>query len=767
MKVLKWLLVGTGSLVLVGLAFLIWFITTFDPNVYKPRIVALVKERTGRTLAIDGKIGLSLFPTLGVNIRQVTLSEPNSPQVFARADDVRVGVALLPLLVKTVQVNRVILNGFTVDLVRYKDGHTNFDDLTGQTPPAVGGPVRQPGQATGGPPLAVTVGGIAIEHAAIGWRDEQGGTTLRLHDLMLQTGPLANNVPGTLEFEALVDGLQPTAHLRVRLETGYRLNLATAAVTLSSLKVRATGDAAGFTGIDANLIGEQIEADRQTPRIIVSGLDVAAKSTDGLEATLAIPQLQLTPVRIESQAIRAGLTLARPTRTVTASVHVAPLTTQGQQVGAARLAVDFTATQGDLTAQGALASSVTADFATRQVALPEIAGELGVTGGPGPRHTLRSTLKGVVRADWGTQNATADLQVQSAPSNLHVALTVAHWAQPALAFMLAADRINLDALMAAMPHGAAPTGNRTVPAPDKPFDLSPIQGLNATGDVRVGSLQVAQIQAEDVALHLQAAGGRLALNPISARLYQGALAGSASVTATDDRFALKQRLTGVSVGPLLRDALHQDLLDGRGNVALDVTSSGTSVASLKQALAGTASLALRDGTLKGIDLTTALHAAEAALGSTNAFEQQAQSGASTDFTELTATFSIQNGVAHNDDLRVKSPFLRLAGQGDIDIARGTLDYTTEASVVAAAAGQGGSALDHVAGVTIPVQATGPFANLRYRIDVKALARELAKGAVQRFIRDGVGGGPASPAGGGGPNLGNVLHSLGGLFGNSK
>src|SRR5207248_1793571 len=102
---------------------------TFDPNAYKPMIIDLVKRQTGRTLTIDGKIALTFFPKVGAGLGKVTLSEPNRSAVFARVDEAHVAVALIPLLSKQVNVDRVTLTGLTVDLVRYKDGHTNFDDL--------------------------------------------------------------------------------------------------------------------------------------------------------------------------------------------------------------------------------------------------------------------------------------------------------------------------------------------------------------------------------------------------------------------------------------------------------------------------------------------------------------------------------------------------------------------------------------------------------------------------------------------------------------
>lgn len=97
--------------------------------------------------------------------------------------------------------------------------------------------------------------------------------------------------------------------------------------------------------------------------------------------------------------------------------------------------------------------------------------------------------------------------------------------------------------------------------------------------------------------------------------------------------------------------------------------------------------------------------------------------------DLKAGFAINNGVAHNDDLSAKSPLLRLAGNGDINIGAGSLDYVAKATVVGSLEGQGGKESAQLKGVTVPVRISGPFDALKYKVDVGALATESAKAAL--------------------------------------
>ncbi|MGH8697040.1 MAG: AsmA family protein, partial [Burkholderiales bacterium] len=613
-----------------------------------------------------------------------------------------------------------------------------------------------------------------VRNAAIGWRDERDGTDVRLSNVRLRTGRIASGVPGRLELAARIDGKQPQASLQVDLETGYRLNFETQAVALSALELKVAGDAPGLAGFDARLTGEMVDYDPGAKRVSLAGVELAAKSKDGLDAKFSIPRLQVAPEKAESKAITGEVRLVKPQARIDAKLALSALEAKGAEIRFARFDVDLDVKQADLAVQGKLGTPVMLNLDGQNVQLPGIAGDLTVSGPDIPGKTLQAAVRGGARADWGKRNANAELALKVDESNIQAKVAVANWAQPAIQFDVIADRLNVDRYFPPAKPGTAPAGGKTAgggTAAEKPIDLSALKPLNAAGNVRIGALQVQNIKAEQVNAAIKASGGRLDVSPMSARLYDGTLAGSAAVNANDNRFAVKQNLAGVSVGPLLRDAANQDLLEGRGNVVLDVATAGATVTALKKALGGTASLALKDGAIKGVDIPGAIRTAQAMLGSKGALEQQAKGGKQTDFSELTASFVIKNGVAHNDDLQGKSPLLRLGGAGDIDIGAGTIDYTVKASVVATTTGQGGKDLARVAGVTVPVHLTGPFANLKYSVDVGALASGVAKDALARELERRLGGGKAGTSGGAqaSPKPGGdaVEDALRGLFGRKK
>jgi AsmA protein len=538
--------------VLVVVAAVAIFALTFDPNRYKDDIQRIVKERTGRTLELKGPLELAFWPSLGAKVSGVVLSEHAAPQPFVSLDSAHASVGLLPLLRGQVTVDRVRLSGLKAQIVKGKDGRFNFQDLIespGEKPKA-----EKKAPQSGGAPVAFDIAGVTIERAAVTYRDLNTGQEIVLNDLKLETGRIAENAQGKLEFATSLKRNTPPLDAKLALNGNY------------SLKPEA-------------------------------------------------------------------------------------------------VAVDLTAKLDE------------------------------------------STIKG-----------------KAAMSRAKVA---------AYDFDLNIDKLDLDRYLASSEKKKEPAKKEepAQPSPkdkeaDAPVDLSGLKGLNAKGRVEIGALQVQGLKLAALKTEIRAADGRAEIGPHSANLYEGTLAGSLALDGNANRVALKETLSNIAIGPLLRDFAQQDRLEGKGSLALDVNSAGKTVNGMKSALNGTAKLNLRDGAVKGVDIGAIINKARSALGSQPA--QAADGKERTDFSELNATFVIKNGVAHNEDLDVKAPLFRVTGAGDIDIAKSTINYVAKAAVVASTQGQGGKERDNLAGLSVPVKLSGPLDGMKYEVDYRAIAGDLAK-----------------------------------------
>ncbi|HRH90207.1 MAG TPA: AsmA-like C-terminal region-containing protein, partial [Rubrivivax sp.] len=97
----------------------------------------------------------------------------------------------------------------------------------------------------------------------------------------------------------------------------------------------------------------------------------------------------------------------------------------------------------------------------------------------------------------------------------------------------------------------------------------------------------------------------------------------------------------------------------------------------------------------------------------------------TEFSQLDGSFAIRNGVAHNDDLDGRSEFLRVGGEGTIDLAQGRLDYRLRTRVVNTVSGRAGPEMVFLNNVTVPVQLNGPFGNIEWQVNWASVTAAVA------------------------------------------
>ncbi|RMD70734.1 MAG: AsmA family protein, partial [Gammaproteobacteria bacterium] len=134
-KILAWLLsILVAIIVATGTAIVLFF----DPNDYKDEIAAFVKKETGRDLTIAGRITLSLFPWVGVEIHRIALANAGGfgPDPFLKVEDAGVRVRLLPLLKREVEIDTVMLHGLELHLAVDERGRGNWEDLLPRETPS-------------------------------------------------------------------------------------------------------------------------------------------------------------------------------------------------------------------------------------------------------------------------------------------------------------------------------------------------------------------------------------------------------------------------------------------------------------------------------------------------------------------------------------------------------------------------------------------------------------------------------------------------------
>lgn len=648
LKIVLGLLAGVLVLLAAAAAYVA---ARFDADALKALAIERVQADYQRTLAMPGPLKLAFWPSIGVKVGEVSLSERGGKGSFASLRAANVSLAVWPLLRGQVIVDRVRIEGLSASLLRQADGRLNIDDLLGAPKSSKGEPAPVP--TGGGTPMLLDVAGISLVDATLRLDDKQAKRQLELAQATLDTGRITPGQPVDLSFKGRFRNSAPASDLALNFS---------AKLTFDAAHVAASG-------IQAQAEGRLLDWPQ-------SKLSVKVAQFERLETRLSAQKVELDA----SLGGGAGEPL-----------H-------------ARLSADV---EGSAT----------------RTTLPRLSLEASV---PNPKG---GTLPLAAQGQASLLPASADLQLKGSfdGSRFTLKAGVTDFSPLATRFELDIDKLDLDRYRT-----VAAADKASAPAAEKPIDLSALRELRTQGSLQVGSLHVAGLQIGDLRTTLRAAGGRAELNPVQAQLYQGRVSGRLALEAAQGppRVSLAQNLSGVQVGPLLKDMLGKTPIEGQGSVTLDVNAQGATVSALRESLAGRARLELRDGAVHGINIAQAVRSAKAKLG-LNGGAQSGQSSAAerTDFSDLSGSFVIDHGVAHNDDLLARSPLLRVGGNGDIDLAHERLDYTVKATIVATLQGQDGPELQALNGQTIPVHLSGPFTAIGYKVDFAGVLQDLARSKV--------------------------------------
>jgi len=315
--------------------------------------------------------------------------------------------------------------------------------------------------------------------------------------------------------------------------------------------------------------------------------------------------------------------------------------------------------------------------------------------------------------------------------------------RPDLAFRLTLDQLDLDRYLPPESKQAPPTPEAAA-AGVAILPVEQLRRLRLDGELKAGSLKISGLRLENLLFGIKAADGRISARPLDAALYGGKMNGGMAIDATGPQPTItsENRLSGIQIGPLLRDLTGQkEKLRGRADLDYQLATSGNQTPALKANLNGEAKFNLADGAVVGVNIGRLLRQASALFqGRTLAAEEQE---VATDFASLTGSAQIKNGLVSNRDLSLLSPLLRVSGEGTANLVSEEVNYLLTTTVVATSKGQGGAELDLLRGIAIPIRVSGTFSNLSYRPDLGAAGLNKLKDTVRqegRKILEGILGG---------------------------
>jgi uncharacterized protein involved in outer membrane biogenesis len=643
-------IVGAGAIAL----------SIFDPNSLKPRIVAAVKQATGRDLALNGNIGLkaSLWPTIAV--RDVAISNPpgfSRPQM-ATLQELDLQLALLPLLSKRIEVERLFLDRPDVLLETNAQGQPNWQFTPSATPnqttPAGGATTGEPGS---GPSLEIGIRDIEIDNGKVAYRDGKTSRTTAL-DLNKLTAT-ADSVSAPLHVTA--DATYNNVPAKLVADTGSlaRLQDRSAStpwpvkLSLVAANARLAVDGAltqpmqgkGYTlAVDANVpdlsaltpmlgTGTSLPPLRDVTlktKLADSGGPIPAISNLALHAGAAdlgsvLPGLQLQKADVSTpandQPVRADLAAQIGSTPVTAA---ATLGTPAQMIssGGGPLPIDATLVSGDahFGAKGSIANPQALAGVALELAanIPDLGALSPLAGRPLPAIKSVQFHGNLADADGGLAKGAKlqNLALTSSAGDVHGDASVLLGQPMTVAAQLASSRLDLDAIAASTgkplpaaegkatatappppPQRASGRGGRLFP--DQPIPFALLKLLNADVSATVGVLRFGERDTKNINAHAVLQNGNLRADPLVADLPQGHL--DAKISADGSKpsppVSVKLHAPGLALRTLLAAAGMPDWASGNLEVYADLNGAGDSPHAIASTLSGYLGLALANGTI--------------------------------------------------------------------------------------------------------------------------------------------------------------------------
>lgn len=753
-----------GGLIVLAFGAILIVPQLIPSDVYRERIQTAASNALGREVAVTGDVKLRVFPRIEARAGATTISNPEAfgDAPFASMGELRAAVKLIPLLFQRVEVDEFVLVEPNIALVALEDGTNNWTFVSTRAP--------SQSQTGSGSPLSASLGDVRIVEGTVSYEDRATGQAHALSELNMRARMEAMDRPFDIEASGIADQLpfelsadirNPQAMLGGQpsdLSGVLKTEMITADVdgTMSlgetpQFDFAFTGEVPSVTELasafevvglpPATVLGAvkatgratgtpdnirlAIESARHTSPLINADLtgDVTLTETIGfvLEAAADIPRLSDLAQAMNIEA-PAGSALGRAT--ASASVSGSPGDIRFENV-----ALNHDSDLLKLTYDGAARLTDALTYNGRlSLAAPDLKRLASAAGAKLPDGDIYKSFS--LTGD--TSGSATDVMLRNAVVEFDQIRGAGQAAldfsgKPRLTGGLTTGPIDIT------PYASASGAPKSQGGGSKgwgsaPIDLTPLKLVDAKITLNADSLKFRRFDFGPSRMQVDLRDGLLNANVDQTTLFGGVGAlqlvadGSGAVPVV----GLKANMDGLAVKPLLQAAANFGLMEGTGDLSLDVTGTGANLSAFMSSLQGQGGLAFDEGLLNGVDLNALAASAKTALTSKSVPVSAFGQNATTAFRNLNANFSMQDGVAAIADLKLQSGDIAVSGGGSLDIGDQSLSFTLFPQFANTSSG--------VNGYGLPVKFAGDWNGVRASLDFDWLIQR-AQADVKTRVQD--------------------------------
>ena len=642
-------ILGLGLLGLLLIIVAAGFALThlFNPNDYKNEIRQIARDKAHIELTLNGDIGWSLFPWLGLELHDASVATLVTPtQPFADLQMLGLSVRVLPLLRREVQMSDVRVEGLNLRLTRDKDGHGNWQDIgrpapsasvTAQTDKAAE-PAGTEAEDKPSQPIRLDIDSLTVNNARVEFNDEKTGRQITSESIQLSTGAVHDGKEIPVKMTAFFGTNQPVLRARTELSGNLRFDRVLKRYQFEDMRLG--GELSGDP-----LQGKPLTFSAQGQLLVDMAANVAEWTSLKLSANQlrALGELKANDLNKTPQ-LNGTLSIAQLDLMKFLDSIGQPLPTVADgSLSKVELVTHLTGTPTSLVLDGLNLKLDDSNF-TGRIAIEDFA-----------KQSLRVQLKG--------DKFDADRYLPPKSADADSASKVRQ-----------ADVMNSEAnaIASSSPLPEAPTKGAW--SNDKLLPIERLRTVDVDADLSFDQLTLKKLPINNAALKATGLGGVLTLGDLRGELYSGSFSAKGSLDVRPDvpRLSLQTRLNRVPVERVLQAQGQKPPVKGALTLNGDLTASGNSQKALVDSLNGTASFVLNDGLLLNANLEQQLCTGIATLNRKTLSGEPR--GKDTPFQDLKGSLNLHNGVASNPDLKVNIPGLSVNGNGDIDLRVLGMDY---------------------------------------------------------------------------------------------
>jgi AsmA protein len=661
----------------------IMFAVTFDANDYKDSISEGVMEATGRDLVIEGDISLSFFPWFAIEIGRTELG--NAPG-FDDTPFASFDSARLSVQVLPMLLRReVVVGTAALDSLRVNLQVNERGTGNWEDFGEVGEAVDEPADTDVQTTgsARIDVAGIEVIDAALTYADASTGDRFVLNEVNLVSGRVA-------------------AGETVPLDGGFAFSL----------------EPAGIAGrID---VGMAVNFDTDAARISIADLVVDGR-IDGVAEVPATIRFEAPAIELATEAQTANVgAIDLQVMSVNLRADIEPFSYAGDPQPNATLDIAAFSPRTLMNELG-IEPPETAD--------PDAFGKLRLEAAAGV------TAKAVSLSDltlvFDDTTFTGQLSAPREPNGFYE-------------LDLAGDSIDIARYMAPASESETASGEASSTV-EIPADL--IRSFNARGNLKISRANLGNILFENVTVGVNSDDGVLRIHPIAADFFDGGYRGDIRIDASGDvpSIAVNEAINDVNLASMARAMFEVDNVTGTVNGSFQLGGRGADMDVIRRDLDGRMSVELRDGAWEGTDVWYEMRRARSYFKGLP--QPAAPETPRTQFSTMTASGAVTDGVLQNDDFFAELPFMQMKGRGSVNFVEATVDYSVTGRVLEKPEFMTDVSPEEIEDFTsavIPFRITGSLASPAIRPDVEAMLKDRAEEEAKKLIMDKLLGGQEQP-----------------------